>query len=178
MCFAALATLPAISSLVGLAGTAVSAVGQIQQGQAAQKAADFRAKNNQMLAEDALKRGAEEEEAQRRKNNALLGRQKAVMAAGNVDIGSGSPLNILGDTAMLGELDAMRIRENAKREEQALLADAQVAKMEGDSASNAATMGAFGTILGGTKDLLSSSWYKTSSNSSSGWNGLRTVTGS
>jgi len=178
MCFAALGALPAISSLVGLAGTAVSAIGQIQQGQAAQKAADFRAKNNAMLAEDALKRGAEEEEAQRRKNNALLSRQKAVMAAGNVDIGSGSPLNILGDTAMLGELDAMRIRDNSKREEQALLADAQVARMEGDSAQSAATMGAFGTILGGTKDLLASSWYKTGSNNSSGWNGLRTVTGS
>ena len=174
MCFAAVG-LAGLSSIVGLVGTGISAIGQLQQGQAAQAAADFRAKNNAMLAEDALKRGAEEEEAQRRKNNALLGRQKAVMAAGNVDLGSGSPLNVLGDTAMLGELDAMRIRDNAKREERGLLADAQVAKMEGDSAVTASMIGSFGTILGGTKDLLASSWYKSANTKSDAWNGLRTV---
>lgn len=159
MCLA-LGGLAGISSLVGLVGTGVSAVGQIQAGQAASAAADYRAKNEAMMAEDALKRGAQEQEAQRRKDAGLLSRQRAVMAAGNVSLASGSPLNILADTAMLGELDASRIMDNARREEQAHLAGSQLASMEADNASTAGMIGAFGTILGGTKDLLASSWYK------------------
>ena len=38
------------------------------------------------------------------------------MAANGVDLSSGSPLDILGDTAMYGELDALTIRSNAERE--------------------------------------------------------------
>lgn len=159
MCLAA-GGLAGISALVGLVGTGVSAAGAIAQGQATKQAADYRAENNKILAEDALKRGAQEQEAQRRKDAALLSRQKAVMAAGNVSLASGSPLQILADTAMLGELDASRIQDNTKREEQAYLADAQLATMEGDNAQTAAMIGAFGTVLGGTKDLLASSWYK------------------
>lgn len=156
MCLAA----GGLGAIVGLMGTAVQAVGMVQQGNAQAEAAEFREKNNRMLAEDALKRGAQEQEAQRRKDAALQSRQRAVMAAGNVSLASGSPLQILADTAMLGELDASRIADNSRREEQAYLADAQLAGMEADNARTAATIGAFGTILGGTKDLLSSSWYK------------------
>lgn len=162
MCFAALAAggLSGISSLVGIAGTAVSAIGQMQAAQASAAAAKFKAANDAQLAEDALKRGAVDEEAQRRKNAALLGRQRAVMAAGGVDLGQGSPLNVQADTAMLGELDAQTIKGNAQRESQAYLADQQVQTMTASADSTAGMIGAFGTILGGTKDLLASSWYK------------------
>jgi len=149
-----------IGAVVGLVGSAVSAIGTMQQASATAAAAEYRAKNNALLAEDALKRGAQEQEAQRRKDAALMSRQRAVMAAGNVSLASGSPLTILADTATLGELDASRIADNAKREEQAYLADAKLANMEADNARTAGAIGAFGTILGGTKDLLASSWYK------------------
>lgn len=156
MCLA----LGGIGAIVGLAGSAVSAIGAIQQGNATAAAAEYRAKNNALLAEDALNRGAQEQEAQRRKDAALMSRQRAVMAAGNVSLASGSPLTVLGDTALLGELDAARIGDNSRREEQAYLADAKLANMEADNARTAGAIGAFGTILGGTKDLLASSWYK------------------
>lgn len=156
MCLAA----GGIGAIVGLVGSAVSAAGAVQQGQAAAAAAEYREKNSKMLAEDALKRGAEEEQAQRRTTAALQSRQRAVMAAGNVSLASGSPLNVLADTAMLGELDAQRIKDNTVREQRAHLADAQLAGMEADNASTAGVISGFGTILGGTKDLLASSWYK------------------
>lgn len=159
MCLA-LGGLAGISSLVGLAGTAVQAVGTMQQASATAAAAEYKAQNDKILAEDALKRGAEEEQAQRRQTAALQSRQRAVMAAGNVSLASGSPLAVLGDTAMLGELDAQRIKDNTEREQKALLADAQFSEMEADNAMTSGMIGSFGTILGGTKDLLASSWYK------------------
>lgn len=158
MCFDP-GSLSTISTLVGLASSGVSAVGQIQQGNAAAAAAKFKSKQERMQAEDALKRGAQEEEAQRRKTAALLGRQKAVMAASNVDLGSGSPLAILGDTAMLGELDAQRIKDNADREAAFYNTQATLTEAEGDAAKSAGMMAGFGTVLGGV-GTLASKWYQ------------------
>lgn len=78
------------------------------------------ARNNAQLAEwqaqDALQRGGVEELNLRRKARKLEGRQRAVMAAGNVDISQGSALDILDETARSTEVDAAVIRGNAQRE--------------------------------------------------------------
>ena len=56
-------------------------------------------------AKDAVERGAREEQMQRAKNQQLLGRQRAAMGANGVDLGFGSPLDTMVDTAVLGELE-------------------------------------------------------------------------
>ena len=66
-------------------------------------------------AQDAERRGAVEEERQRRKTSLLLGTQQARFAAQGSDL-EGSPLNLLGDTAAFGEQDALSIRYQAARE--------------------------------------------------------------
>ena len=131
-------------------------------------AATYRSKQEAMLAEDSLKRGAQAEEAQRRKQAALAGRQRAVLSASNVDLGSGSPLQILGDTAQLGELDASIIRDNAKREANYHTANADLGAMEAKSAKQAGAFGAFSTLLGGASSLASS-WYKPAPQANSTW---------
>lgn len=156
MCIAALGGLGPIISAIG---TGVSAIGTIAGAQAQAAAATYRKKQEAMLSEDALKRGAQEEEAQRRKQAALAGRQKAILAASNVDLGSGSPLAILGDTAQLGELDAQTIKDNAKREANYHTGNSQLAGMEAKSASTAGVIGAFSTVLGGASSLADK-WYK------------------
>lgn len=66
-------------------------------------------------AQDAERRGAAEESRQRRKTSLLLGTQRARFASQGSDL-DGSPLDILGDTAALGEEDALASRYQATRE--------------------------------------------------------------
>jgi len=149
-------SLGAIASVIG---TGVGVAGQIQQGKAEAAAAEYTQKQNVILAEDALERGSQEKDAQRRKTAALMGRQQAVLAASNVDIGSGSPLAIMADTATLGELDASIIQNNADREAAGFRANADMAGMRAKSARSAATIGAFGTAISGV-GTLADKWYK------------------
>ena len=162
MCFAAAGLASAIGSIASIAGTVVGVAGTMQQANAQAAAATFQQKQEKLLAEDALARGAQQEQAQRRKTAALMGRQRAIMAASNLDLGSGSPLAILGDTAALGELDAQVIRDNARRQEQYHNTNAQLAGMEATNAKRAGMWASFGTALGGATQLADR-WYKQSS---------------
>ena len=159
MCIAALGGLAGLSAITSLIGTGVGAVGTIASAQAQAAAATYKQKQEAMLSEDALKRGAQAEEAQRRKAAALAGRQKAVLAASNIDIGSGSALQVQADTATLSELDANVIKDNARREANYHTASSDLAGMEASSAQTAGTIGAFSTILGGASSLAEK-WYK------------------
>ncbi len=161
------------SAVATVAATAVSAYGAIQQGQAAQNQADYQAavdRNNQQVAEwqaaDALDRGAEAERQHRTRVQQVLGSQRAAMASNGLDLSSGSPLDILSDTAMFGELDALTIRSNAEREayghrvrSQDFAASAQLAQMRGSSAATAGMVGAGSTLLTGT-GKVASNWGK------------------
>lgn len=155
-----LATIAAVASI---GGTIMGAMGQIQHGQAAKSAAEYNAavaRNNQVIAErqaqDALKRGEIAESEQRRKNQAILGSQKAAMGANGLEIGSGSNLDILGDTAQFGELDALTIKSNAQREAYGYRvqgmnfgAEAGLADFRASQAMPSALIGAGGTLLSG-----------------------------
>jgi hypothetical protein len=153
---------PATLALAATAiGGVVSAGGAIMQGQAQAKQAKYQAgveRNNAMIAgwqaEDATQRGQIEEQRQRLATARLRGAQRAGMAANGVDIDSGSPLDILMDTAQLGELDALTIRSNAEREAYGfrsqsgnLMAQAGLTTMAGRSASTAGYIGAGSTLL-------------------------------
>lgn len=153
MCIAAL------GPILSFAGSIVGAMGQIQAANAQAAQAEFQQKQSNLIAEDTLRRGAQEEEGSRRETAALKGRQEAVMAAGNIDLGSGSPLKILGDTAALGELDAQVIRSNAARDATVQKQQGQLYGMQAKSARQAGMIGAFGTILGGA-GTLAEKWYK------------------
>lgn len=159
MCVAAAGLLGVISTVASVAGTAVGVVGGMQAAKAEAAASEYQAKQSRIMAEDALKRGAAEEQAQRRKTSALEGRQRAVMAASGLDIGSGSPLSILADTAQLGELDAQTVRANANREAQQYNSQATLYSAQAKSQKSAGILGAMGTALGGAQ-TLADKWYR------------------
>jgi len=160
----------AIGAITSIIGTVVGAVGAISSANAQAAAATFRQKQEAMLAEDALKRGAQQEEAQRRKTSALYSRQKAVMAASNLDVGSGSALQILGDTAQLGELDAQVIKDNARRQENYHMANSTLSGMEAKSAKQAGAINAFSTVISGVSSLAGK-WYQPASGGGYGFQG-------
>ncbi len=77
-------------------------------------------------------------------------------------MGSGSALDILGDTAALGELDALTIRSNAEREsyEQRVVAsnlkaNAGMKRMGADNAIIAGKIGARTSLLTGAGSVAS-----------------------
>ena len=111
------------SMVIGGIGTLMSAAGQMQQANAAADAAAMRAQmsnQNAALAEhyaqDAEERGVIDANQHRQDVRRLQATQLASLAAGGLDVQTGSANQVLGDTAELGELDALAIRDNASRE--------------------------------------------------------------
>ncbi len=112
-----------VSAIALVAGTALQLYGQHQAGQTAQKQAAYQkkvAENNAQVAEwqarDALERGEQAETEQRRKTRQLMGNQRSAMATNGFDVNEGVNVDLLGDTQMMGTLDALTIRQNAQRE--------------------------------------------------------------
>ncbi len=155
-------------------GTVMSIGGQQQQAQSNQGLYAYQAavaRNNQTtantLAVDAETRGKAEEDRQRRKTALIMGTQQAALAAQGTDL-EGSPTDILGDTAAVGELDALTIRSNAAREawgyrvkgveygNEVALANARV----GSSGLSALGVGA--SLIGGA-GAVADKWYRYSS---------------
>ena len=112
-----------VAAAAAVIGAAMSGYGMYQQSQAQKAQAEYQsavARNNQIIGEqnaaDAMKRGQIEADKHRGKVQALKGSQKAAMAAGGFEIDSGTNLDVLSDTAQLGELVALTILNNAERE--------------------------------------------------------------
>ena len=138
-------------------------IGQIQQANAQAAASRYNAQIAEMnatladrRARDAILRGQEEEQRKRAEIAQLQGRQRAAMGANNVDLGFGSPLDTLVDTAVMGELDALTIRRNAAREAYDFnvqgvnqRAQAGLDRMNASAARSGGMIGAVGTVLGG-----------------------------
>ena len=122
------------------------------------------AKVAEMQAQDALQRGAKEQQNQRMKTAALKGNQRASMAARGLDLSEGSPLDILTTTDFMGERDVRTIGDNAAKEAWAARQRAAGATASADmlqSRSDAEDPGyaAFTAMLtsGGQ---VAASWYK------------------
>jgi len=175
-------TLTAISLIMAGVGTATQVYGQKKAGDAAKAAgqqakkssesqaqlADFNASVDELQAKDAIERGAESESGFRTTIRGTIGAQRAGLAAQNVDVGFGSPVDVQADSAFLGELDAYKIRNNAAREAwgynvqaQDLHKRAEIARKEGvylEAAGrqnqSAANLAATSSLIGGTASLL------------------------
>lgn len=150
-------------TMLMIGSTVMSGVGAVQQGQAASASASYNAKVSDMnarladrAARDAVERGKVEEQKQRQKTAQIIGQQQAGMAANGLDLGFGSPLDLLIDTATMGEIDALTIRSNTFREERDIRqqganyrGQASMQRAQADSASTGGFLNAVGTVLGG-----------------------------
>lgn len=152
------ASTAATASLVTTAvGGLVSAYGAYQGGKAQQAMYDYQAQIDRNNAQDALLRGEQEETAHRQKVAQIKASQRVGFAASGIDLGSENVSDTLADTAMLGELDAQTIRNNAQRESINYLNSATGNTAAGKNAKSAGTMTAMSTILG-TASTVDSKW--------------------
>lgn len=116
-----------ILSTVGMVGAGLSGVtglvGSEQSAKAQQESASYQAQvaaNNEQIAQNdaGMAQGAGEQAVEQSalKTRATEGAIKASQAASNIDVNSGSALDVRSSASELGELDALTIRGNAEKQ--------------------------------------------------------------
>jgi hypothetical protein len=154
---------PITAVVATVASTTIGAYGQYQAGQAAKQAGDYNAaiaRNNQIIAEraavDAEKRGEIAADEQRRKTARIAGAQRAAFGSSGLALDSAYSMDILGDTAAFGELDALTIKSNAQREAYGYrvqgmnyAAEEVMSRVRGKNANTAGMISAASTLIGG-----------------------------
>lgn len=151
------------AAALAVVGAAVSAYGQMQSADAASKASSYNAavaRNNAIIAnqnaEYAAKAGEAQAEQASLKSRAEVGAIKANQAAGNVDVNSGSALDVRSSAKELGQLNAITVRSNAARtaygyqtQATGYKAQSQLDDFESSSAKSSGNIAALGTVIGG-----------------------------
>ncbi len=117
-----MAILAAAAPYLMAGSAALGAISSIQAGQQASQSAKYNAAvqdNNAQLATQnatmAGREGAANAAIEQQKTRAAVGGIKAAQAANNIDVNSGSAVDVRSSAAELGELNAISIRSNAAR---------------------------------------------------------------
>jgi len=112
---------PTLIAVAG--GLAMSAYGAYADSQAATDQADYQAavsRNNKIISDrnavEITKQGKDEANRYRASVRQLTADQTVGLAGQNVDVTEGTSIDLLADTAELGEFDAQVIKSNAGRE--------------------------------------------------------------
>ena len=112
-----------VAITTAVASTALAAYSAYSSAKARSAEAKYQAQvadNNKKVAEwkagDAIHRGRIAENQHRLKVANLKGRQRSVLASSGTDANEDDAIDILADTAEIGELDSQTIRSNAQRE--------------------------------------------------------------
>ena len=135
--------------------------GQIQAGRAQAKADKSNAVQQEREADRVEEAARLEEFRNRQKIDGIKGAQAAGQAANGVLIDSGSPLEILADTAAEGAFEAFMIRENSARQRRSLLEGASLDRASAKNARTGALLNAGGTLLSGA-GKVAQKWYERS----------------
>lgn len=133
---------------------ALTVVAGAMSAKASMDQADYQnevAKNNAISAEyaaqDAVDRGAVEEQQHRNKTRAIMAQQRATMAANGIDDTTGTGSLLLQDSAGMGEFDALTIRNSAMKQAYGLGVSADNMRADGQAAVAKGQSQAFGTVL-------------------------------
>jgi hypothetical protein len=143
----------------------VSAAGAIAQGNAAKSAANYNAAVARQNADIARANSAADADKQERQGRLLAGRQRAAVGASGITP-EGSPLEVMADSALESELDALTTRYRGELQARSYGQDATLQGMRGDAAQTAGYVGAGADLLSGAskmdwKSLLTSKAPKT-----------------
>lgn len=152
------------------AGQAQKKAGESEQASAESQAqlSEYNAAVADVQAADAEVRGEIDANRFRARTRGIIGEQRAGFAAGNIDVGFGSAVDVQADAAFLGELDALTVRTNAAREAwgmrvegEDLRKQAEIQRKEGANAAAAgseratqANWAAGGTLLNAGTSLV------------------------
>lgn len=164
-------TMAALPVVMAIGSAAFTAYSGYQQSAATKNAYEYQSKvsaNNSKIAEwnaqDAARRGEQTLIDTQRRTAALMGTQRATLAGRGIDLSEGSALNILSDTAYLGEQDALTVKNNTAKEvwkskvaANDASANSELLQSRSDS-ENPLFSGATSLLTGAGK--VADSWYK------------------
>jgi len=167
----------ALGAVAGIASGVMGGISSYQQGKAQEAQYEYQAKvaqENARIAQNNAnlerQQGIEEARLQRMKSIQAVGKQQAAMAANGLDITQGTPLDVIEDTAAMGELDSLQTRYNYERK--ALSYESQAnnfnnqANLDYFAAQNAYSAGRTKAISAGLDGLASTAktvsgvWFK------------------
>lgn len=140
------------AAIAGLAGALVSGTTSILSGMSQQEAAEYNAEMKRRAATDELNRAANEAGERRDKVRILKSQQVTGAAASGIETNSGSALQILTETAGMGEVDALRVVNNAQRRAYGLNAEAEQDIYQGRAAMRTGVMNAGASLLNGASN--------------------------
>ena len=140
--------LPALAIGLTAAGGIFSGLGARQQDEAQANAANYNAAVAQNEAIFSQQQGEVQAQANDIRTGAMIGRDRAVAAGGNLDVNSGSPLDIQSDTAQIGRLNSLTIRNNAARSAWGYSAQANLDTFAAQNYQTAGDMALFGSLIG------------------------------
>lgn len=134
---------------IAVIGIGVGVGTSMVQAENAEDIADYNAKMDKRAADDAIERGAIDAADKRQQTRQLIARQHAVQAASGFNTSQGTAGLIMEETAGMGELDALKILNNAQRQASGLKAQGDLETYKGNAASRAGTLNAAGSVLQG-----------------------------
>lgn len=107
---------PAAVPIAMMVMSAMQAYSQHKQAKYQSAVANQNADIAEAQAQDSINRGNAQAEQVRSRNRMAAGTQTATMGATGADLSTGNALDIFGDTAQYGQLDALTTVNNAQRE--------------------------------------------------------------
>jgi hypothetical protein len=140
--------LPAISAVTALVGTGVSIYGQRQAASAAEATGKYNAKLQRDQAVQTNLANAENARRKTRDNARVLGAQRAALAQTGLSM-EGTPLAVLGETAMTLQRDILDMGYDAATKARSLQAGANLSLYEGKSQASALKTSSVATGLSG-----------------------------
>ena len=153
MSFIAFATtyavqIAATAAVVSLAGTAVAVKGQMNAATAAENTAKYNAKLQNQQATQTNLVAAENARRKTRENARIIGAQRAAIGASGLAM-AGTPLAVLGETAMMLQRDILDIGFDSANQSRNLRAAANLSIYEGKSNASALKTSALATGISG-----------------------------
>lgn len=130
----------------GAASAAIQAFGQLLSGVASMESGKFNRKVAKTNAVNALRDGEMEAARIRDRARLAMGEQIGRQAASGFEVGTGSSLDALRESAVEAELDQMLVRRRAAMAAQAHRTQGKIAYAQGYNAMVAGHFGAAGTI--------------------------------
>jgi hypothetical protein len=140
---------------MALVGGMMGAQSATQQGEFQSSMLNQDAGFKRRTAQEVLNAGDTSADWQRVRTGQAIGTQRSAQAANGIDVNSGSAAQLQDDTAMLGELDALTIQNNAAREAYGYqvqanqdIKNARQAVSNGRTAATGSILGGFGNAFG------------------------------
>lgn len=136
-------------AVASLAGTGISAYAAYASGKSQKEAAKYNADVADAQAHDALQRGADDAADVKERARRVGSSQVEAFSRSGVLATTGTPLELLTETAGMGERDALKTMNNAKREAWGYKSQAELDRYQGKAAGRGGILNAGGTFLTG-----------------------------